>query len=136
MLDCIFCKIVAGEIPCVKIWEDENFLAILDVLPAIKGQTLVVSKHHMSSDIFVLWDEEYCGLLVAAKKVVAVLKKWLQVERVGMVVEWMEVDHAHVKLYPFWWGKSFVWWFAGKEMSSSEQLQKVANEIDSKFKNS
>ena len=84
----------------------------------------------MSSDIFVLWEEEYIALLSAAKKVVAVLKKWLAVERIGMVVEWIEVDHAHVKLYPFWWGKSFVWWFAGKEMASLDQLQKVADDIN------
>ena len=129
MSDCIFCKIVAWEIPSVKIWEDENFIAMLDILPACKGQTLVLPKRHVSSDIFVLWDEEYCALLSAAKKVVALLKTWLQVERIGMVVEWMEVDHAHVKLYPFWNGKSFVWWFAGKEMATTETLQSIADEI-------
>ena len=129
MSDCIFCKIVAGEIPCVKIWEDENFMAMLDILPACKGQTLVLPKRHLSSDIFILWEEDYSSLLLAAKKVVALLKTWLQVERIWMVVEWMELDHAHVKLYPFWWGKSFVWWFAGKEMMGSEELQKVADDI-------
>ncbi len=129
MVDCIFCKIVDGEIPSVKIWEDENFMAMLDILPACKGQTLVLPKRHLSSDIFILWEEDYSRLLLAAKKVVALLKTWLQVERIWMVVEWMELDHAHVKLYPFWWGKSFVWWFAGKEMISLEELQKVANDI-------
>ena len=75
MSDCVFCKIVAGEIPSVKIWEDENYLAILDAFPACKGQTLVLPKRHIHSDIFVLSDEDYASLLIAAKKLVALLKK-------------------------------------------------------------
>jgi len=129
MENCIFCKIVAWEIPSVKIWEDENYLAILDAFPACKGQTLVLPKRHVHSDIFVLPDEDYTTLLVAAKKLVALLKKWFSLERVGMVVEWLQVDHAHVKLYPFWWGKSFEGGFAGTEMLGIEELQKIANEI-------
>jgi diadenosine tetraphosphate (Ap4A) HIT family hydrolase len=129
MDNCIFCKIVAGEIPSVKIWEDEDFVAVLDILPACKGQTLVLPKRHLSPDIFVLWEEDYSSLLLAAKKVVALLKTWLQVERIWMVIEWIEVDHAHVKLYPFWEGKSFVGWFSGKEMVNAEELQKVADEV-------
>ena len=74
MSDCIFCKIVAGEIPCVKLWEDEDFLVILDAFPACKGQTLVLTKHHVHSDIFVLGEEDYCALFVAAKKTVSLLK--------------------------------------------------------------
>ena len=75
MADCIFCKIIAGEIPGVKVWEDDDFIAILDILPACKGQTLVIPKRHMSSDIFILEDEKYTTLLLAAKKVVSLLKK-------------------------------------------------------------
>ena len=129
MEDCIFCKIVAWEIPSVKIWEDTEDIAILDAFPACKGQTFVLPKRHVHSDIFVLWDAEYSALLVAAKKLVMLLKKWLSVERVGMVVEWLQVAHAHVKLYPFWWGKSFVGWLTGTEMIPLQDLQHVADEI-------
>jgi len=44
--DCIFCKIVKGEIPCKKIWEDENFISFPDVNPLVKGHTLVIPKKH------------------------------------------------------------------------------------------
>ena len=74
MSDCIFCKIVAGEIPCVRLWEDDRFLVILDAFPACKGQTLVLSKRHVHSDIFVLDEKDYGDLLLAAKKTVALLK--------------------------------------------------------------
>lgn len=75
MSDCIFCKIVAGEIPSVKIWEDEDFLAILDVFPTTQGQALVLSKRHADADIFVLEDALYTDLMLAVKKVVEVLKQ-------------------------------------------------------------
>ena len=52
MENCIFCKIVKGEIPCVKIWEDKDFLAILDVFPNTKGMTLVLTKKHFDSYAF------------------------------------------------------------------------------------
>ncbi len=75
MLDCIFCKIVAGEIPSVKVWEDEDFIAIFDIFPNCKGQTLVISKQHFDSDVFNIDDDHYVKYLLAVKKVVALLKK-------------------------------------------------------------
>jgi len=73
--NCIFCKIIAGEIPSVKIWEDEDFLAILDVFPNTKGQTLVMPKRHVDSDVFDLDDDMYTRYLLAVKRVVDFLKK-------------------------------------------------------------
>ena len=77
MQDCIFCKIVAGEIPSVKIWENENFIALLDAFPACKAQTLVLPKKHYDSDIFILDTDSYISLMLATKEVVALLKKGL-----------------------------------------------------------
>ncbi|MCK4647867.1 HIT domain-containing protein [Candidatus Pacearchaeota archaeon] len=100
MKDCVFCKIVRGEIPCVKIWEDENFLAFLDINPNTEGMTLVIPKKHFDSDAFEMPEKDYTELMVAARKVARILEKGLQVKRVSLVMEGMDVDHMHIKLYP------------------------------------
>jgi len=102
MENCIFCKIAKGEIPSAKIFEDENFIAILDVNPNTKGMTLVVPKKHFDSDAFLMPDKDYQDLLAASKKVAELLKKGLNVSRVAMVMEGMGVNHVHIKLYPLY----------------------------------
>ena len=129
MSDCVFCKIVAGEIPSVKIWENDDFVALLDAFPACKGQTLVLPKRHYDSDIFLMNDSLYSSLLLATKDVVDIMKKWLWVEKIGMVVEWLQVPHAHIKLYPFRWGKSFEWWLTGHTLADVDELQNLAKQI-------
>lgn len=129
MSDCIFCKIVAGEIPGVKIWENEDFVAFLDAFPACTWQTLVIPKKHYDSDIFVMDSHIYTSFMLTVKHVVSLLKKWLGVERVGSVVEWLQVPHAHVKLYPFWEWKPFVWWFSSDTMVDIDTLQQIADTI-------
>jgi histidine triad (HIT) family protein len=96
----IFEKIVAGEVPCTKIRENNEFLAILDVFPNCKGQTLVIPKKRYDSDISLMPDDVYGRYMIAVKDVIWLLKKWLWVKRVGVIMEWMGVHHAHVKLYP------------------------------------
>lgn len=100
MNDCVFCKIVKDEIGAAKIWENDKFLAILDVNPNVKGQTLVMTKKHYDSDAFALPDEVYGDFIFAAKKAAAILKKGLGVHRVGLALEGLGVNHAHLKLYP------------------------------------
>lgn len=75
MTDCLFCKIVAGEIPSYKIRENDEFEAILDAFPEVKGQTLVIPKKHYDSDIFLI-DETgfYERYLQAGKKTAEILK--------------------------------------------------------------
>lgn len=98
--DCVFCKIVKGEIDCAKIWEDKEFLAILDINPNTKGMTLVLTKKHYDSYIFEMNKKTYQKFFLAARKVVKILEKGLGVGRVAMVMEGMGVNHAHIKLYP------------------------------------
>jgi len=100
MQDCIFCKIVRGEIESAKIWEDEEFLAILDVNPNTKGMTLVLTKQHYHSYVFDIPKDVYQRFMLVARKVAKTLEKGLGVERVAMVMEGMGVNHAHIKLYP------------------------------------
>lgn len=100
MTDCVFCKIANNEIPSVKIWEDDEFFAILDLFPNTKGMTLVIPKKHYDSDVFEMDDEVYQRFLLAVKKVVRVLEKGLKVKRVALVFEGMLANHVHAKLYP------------------------------------
>ncbi len=98
-MDCIFCKIIAGEIPCHKVWEDDAHLAFLDIRPIREGHALVVSKTH-ASYLFDLDQPAYDALMNASKTVAQKLKPSLGVPRVGVAVEGFEVDHVHVHLVP------------------------------------
>lgn len=74
MENCIFCKIVKGEIPCDKVYEDEKVLAFLDIHPIKPGHTLVIPKKHFEN--FVSIDEEYLlPMIQAAKKIVPAIIK-------------------------------------------------------------
>ena len=95
----IFTKIVAGEIPCYRIAEDENYLAFLDVNPNAKGHTLCIPKQEINK-IFDLDDQAYLGLMAFAKKVAVALQKTVPCKRIGMAVIGLEVPHAHVHLIP------------------------------------
>jgi histidine triad (HIT) family protein len=95
----IFSKIIAGEIPCYKIAEDENYFAFLDINPLTKGHTLIVPK--IEEDyIFNLTDETLSGMMVFAKKIALSIEKSVDCVRVGMAVIGLEVPHAHIHLIP------------------------------------
>ncbi len=100
MENCVFCKIVKGEIPCYKIYEDDEFLAFLDIYPNAKGQSLVISKKHYDSYAFDMPEEEYLKLMKATRKVAKLIDQNLGVKRTAMVMEGMGVNHVHIKLYP------------------------------------
>jgi len=127
--DDIFCRIVAGVIPSVKIWEDDEFLAILDVFPNTEGQTLVIPKDHYDSDPTDMPDDKYCDLFLAAKEVAKLLKERLDVKRVAMVVEGIGVNHMHVKLYPLYGtGEGHLTTELGPQ-KSTEELESVSEKI-------
>jgi len=99
-MDCIFCKIIKGEIPSFKVWEDKEFLAMLDINPNTEGMTVLLSKKHYGSYLSEMPDDVYQRFWVAAKKVSRLLDKKLGTKRTAMVSEGMGVNHAHIKLYP------------------------------------
>lgn len=99
--NCIFCKIVKGEAPAQKIWEDAEYLAILSIFPNTPGFTVVMPKQHLPSYLFNLPDGELQKLVVAAKKVGKLLDASFEdVGRTGLIFEGFGVDHAHAKLFP------------------------------------
>lgn len=101
MEDCIFCKIVKGEMPSHKVWEDENHLAFLSIFPNTKGVTVVTTKKHYPSYAFDLPEDVLSDLIKASQKVGKLLDKKLEdVGRTAMVFEGFGVDHIHAKLFP------------------------------------
>jgi histidine triad (HIT) family protein len=100
MKDCIFCKIIKGKTPRWVVYEDKKYLAILDLYPNTKGMTIVIPKKHISSYAFDMKNKEYIELLLVAKKVAKKLDKALGTHRTALVLEGLEIDHVHVKLYP------------------------------------
>ena len=100
MENCVFCKISKGEIPCFKLWESDKYLAILDINPITEGMTLVIPKEHKDSRIFKNENSDICEIMSASKEVAKILENKLNIERVGLIFEGMEVDHLHAKLIP------------------------------------
>lgn len=98
--DCVFCKIAKGEIPCHKVYEDEKYLAFLDINPNTEGMTLVIPKKHFDSYIVDMPDKDYSEFMLAVRWIVKQIDKNLRVNRTAIVFEGMGVNHVHVKLYP------------------------------------
>lgn len=95
----IFSKIIAGEIPCYKVAETNDFMAFLDVRPLTAGHTLIIPKTE-TDYIFDIDDEHYAGLFLFAKIVAGAVKKAIPCTKVGMAVIGLEVPHAHIHLVP------------------------------------
>ncbi|MBD5387014.1 HIT family protein [bacterium] len=95
----IFSKIIAGEIPCYKVAENDKFFAFLDINPVNWGHTLVVPKKE-EDYIFDISDEDLGEMMVFAKKVAKGIKKAIPCRKVGVTVLGLEVPHAHIHLVP------------------------------------
>jgi histidine triad (HIT) family protein len=95
----IFSKIIAGEIPCYKIAENENFFAFLDIFPLRKGHVLVVPKTE-TDKLFDLPNSYLQEMLVFAKPIARAIEKSFNCDRCGISVIGLEVPHAHMHLIP------------------------------------
>jgi len=108
--DCIFCKIVLGEIPCHKIWEDDKHLAFLTIFPNTEGFSVVIPKKHYPSYAFDVDDKVLSELILASKKVAKLIDSKLKtVMRTGLIFEGFGVDHLHAKLFPMHGQKGKEW---------------------------
>lgn len=95
----IFSRIISGEIPAIKLYEDDHLLAILDVNPVQKWHTLLIPKKEIRW-VEQLDEDLYSHLFAVAKKMMQHMKDTLHCEYVQLVVEWVEVPHAHIHLIP------------------------------------
>ncbi len=124
--NCLFCKIVKGEIPSVKIWEDEKHLAFLDVAPRNLGHVLLIPKKH-SEYLFDLNDGEYNELMLKAKFIAKLLKEKLMPKRVGIAVEGFFIPHAHIHIVPLNKGNELN--PEAAKPIDKEELNKIAERI-------
>lgn len=95
----IFTKIIKGEIPSYKIYEDEKFYAFLDISPLSKGHTLVIPKEEVDY-IFDISDSLLSEMIVISKMIAQAIEKAIKCNRIGLMVIGLEVPHAHIHLIP------------------------------------
>lgn len=124
----IFSRIIAGEIPCHKIAENDQYFAFLDVFPCAVGHVLVVPKQEIDY-LFDLSDELYAGLMTFAKQIEPAIRKAVPCKRVGVAVIGLEVPHAHVHLIPM--NSMSDMNFHNKLKLSPEELAETAAKIRS-----
>lgn len=125
MENCVFCKIIKGEIPAVKVWEDKNHIVMLDINPIKPGHMLIIPKKH-SDYLFDLDDEEYNLLMLKTKEIAKTLKLKLNSKRIGMAVEGFGVPHIHVHLVPIEEENDLS---SKRKKTSNEELKKMAERL-------
>ena len=127
----IFSRIIAGEIPCYKVAENEKFFAFLDINPLVKGHTLVVPKQEVDY-IFDLSDEDLAAMHVFAKKIARAIEKAFPCKKVGEAVIGLEVPHAHIHLIPMQNEKDML--FSNPKLKlADEEFVAIAKTINSAY---
>jgi histidine triad (HIT) family protein len=99
MNNCIFCKIIQGEVPAYKVYEDDKIFAFLDIHPINPGHILVIPKIH-ESDFYNLDSENYNALMDIVKKLSRKVHEQFDPKKVGLIVAGWDVPHAHVHIVP------------------------------------
>lgn len=128
MDDCIFCKIVKGEIPSYKVYEDENFLGFLDIRPLNPGNSLLIPKNHHRWVYDVPNFGEYWE---AAKKVGLATQKVVKAGSINFLTLGYEVPHAHIRIIPRFENDDHT---DGIQISKvkdvpKDEMERIANEI-------
>ena len=132
-MECIFCKIVAGEIPGIKVLDEDRVLAFMDINPASQGHMLVVPKNH-AENIFEISEADLSAVMSAVKRCAVAVKEALKAE--GITVLQLNgkasdqlVTHLHVHIMPRWEndGMSVSQWEMGK--GDIEELQEIARKV-------
>lgn len=130
MSDCIFCKIIKGDIPCTKVYEDEQVLAFLDIGPITRGHTLVMPKKHHAS-LFDLPEEDFAAMMRSVQKISAAVFKGVGATGLNLLQNnfrsaGQQVDHVHMHIVPRTEGDGFMTtWptlpLTGEEMREIQQ---------------
>lgn len=134
--DCLFCKIIAGEIPATKVYEDEHTLAFLDIHPTNIGHTLVVPKEH-HENIYTIPDELDGPIFSTVKKIAIAVKAAVNADGVNIIMNndraaGQLIFHAHIHVVPRFPGDGFEHWQGARDYAEGE-AQTVATAISSKL---
>lgn len=134
--NCIFCKIVKGEIPSKTLYEDEDFKVIFDISPASKGHVIIIPKVH-AANIYELPDEVAAKIFVVAKKVATALKNVLNCDGINVLqnngeVAGQTVFHLHVHVIPRFKDDNLkLTWIQGK--ADPGELDKIIEDAKKYF---
>lgn len=128
MEECIFCKIVKGEIPSYKVYEDENFLAFLDINPLNPGHTLVIPKKHYRW----VWDVENVGeYFEVVRKIAKKLQRAYKIDFVVSGIAGNDVGHAHTHVIPRFESDGHGGWLDPKQIKkmSPDEMKQIVDKL-------
>ncbi len=133
--DCIFCKIVAGDLPCARVYEDDDVLAFMDIGPIIKGHTLVIPKAHVDP-LTNVPDELLTRLILVVRKVAGAQMKGLDAAGINVTqangaVAGQVVPHLHFHVIPRFENDKHHWNWNAKSYDTAEEMQNIAAQIRS-----
>ncbi len=137
MNDCIFCRIIAKEIPSTVVYEDEDLLVFMDISPIIKGHALVVSKQHYDP-VTETPDKILAKLHIIAKRIAGAQMNGLGADGVNIMqnngkASGQEVPHIHVHVIPRFSGDGHHWNWNAKKYDDFEEMNELADKIRNHF---
>ena len=126
MKDCVFCKIVTGDIPCYKVYEDNNFLAFLDIEPLNPGHVLIVPRKHYRWT----WDvPDFGEYWEAARKVAKGVIKSMEAPMVEFLTHGTDVEHAHVWIVPVFEGEEGFINVSNRKKLEGGEMREISKKI-------
>jgi len=128
MENCIFCKIIAGEIPADKIYEDDKILAFLDINPVMPGHVLIIPREHYAMMLDVP-DELLGYCFIKAKELMIKTKKAMEVDYISVSVSGIDIPHFHIHLIPRKFNDELPGW--PTKTYAEDEMQKIAEKIKS-----
>ena len=136
--DCVFCKIIRGEIPCSKLYEDDHVLAFLDIAPFNYGHALVIPKDHHHS-ITTLPSEFHAHIMSTACKVAVAQMRALKAEGFNLALNngrcaGQEVPHVHLHVIPRFVDDQPIFKASKNKYASTEEMLETAESIRAKLK--
>ncbi|MCX6752929.1 MAG: HIT family protein [Candidatus Nomurabacteria bacterium] len=137
MDNCIFCKIIKGEIPCTKIYENDKVLAFLDIEPINKGHTLIIPKEH-SQNIYETSDENLSEIIKIAKKISIAIKTTMKADGINVHMNnnhaaGQRVFHTHIHIIPRYDNDGLDMWHS-KEGYTDKEKKEIAELISKEIK--
>jgi len=132
-MDCIFCKIVAGEIPAVTVLDEESVVAFMDINPSSKGHLLVVPKNH-AENIFEISESDLATLIIAVKRCAKAAKEALKAEGITILqlngkASDQIVPHLHIHIIPRWKNDGLPISSWEMKPGDMEEINTIAQEI-------
>lgn len=132
METCLFCKIVSGEIPCTKVYEDDTVLAFLDIHPVNIGHTLVIPKKHYPN-LYETPNETLAHMMIIVRKISIAIKKALNTDGINIEMNndstaGQIIFHTHIHIVPRFQGDGFTNWNGSRDYREGETVQ-VAEKI-------